>query len=314
MPADISITIANHNGRDMLDRCLRSIYAAPPSRASFEVIVVDNASRDGSAAMIREKYPSTIVIENAAPLGFAANQNKAMSAVSGEFFLLLNNDAELKTGALDAMADFMRSNPRAGLAGPRLLNTDGSVQESCFRAPTLSVLLWDAFFISSMFPSSETFGGFKRWAHDAARRVPSLSGACLMARRSAVADVGPLDERFFMYFEDHDWCLRFRRAGWEVWFAPVADVLHIGGGSEGLLGHDKMDRFYSSLLFFYRKHYGAPAAAAAALLNMTGAAFRVAAFTAAALISPSRRPSLSARASLYKRLFSWHLRQKNIYP
>jgi hypothetical protein len=310
MPVDISITIANHNGRDMLDRCLDSIYGNPPARAFFETIVVDNASRDGSAAMAREKYPLAVIIENEVPLGFAANQNKAMSAASGEFFLLLNNDAELFPGTLDSMADFMRANPRAGLAGPRLLNADGSVQESCFRAPTLAVLFYDAFFISSVFPGSEIFGGFKRWAHDAPRRVPSLSGACLMARRSAVAQVGPLDESFFMYFEDHDWCLRFRRAGWEVWFAPVADVVHIGGGSEGVLGHDKMDRFHSSLELFYRKHYGSVAAVAATLLNLTGAAFRAAAFTAAALLSTSRRELLSARASLHKRLVSWYLRGK----
>lgn len=303
---DLSVSIVNHNNRELLDRCLTSVYAAAGS-LQIEVIVVDNVSEDGSAAMVKEKYPPVKLIENEERAGFAANQNKGLRLADGEFVLLLNNDTEARPGALETLVSFMRAHPDAGLAGPRLLNTDGSVQESCFRTPTLGVLFYDATFISSLFPEHPVFGGFKRWSHDAEREVSSISGACVIARRSAVEQVGPLDERFFMYFEDHDWCLRFRQAGWKIWFTPSAEVVHHGGGSEGLLGHDRFEHFYRAMDLFYEKHYGRAAVAAVAALNVAGSVFRLGAWSALAAFSKKHRITLNERAPYFKRRISWYL-------
>jgi GT2 family glycosyltransferase len=303
---DLSVSIVNHNNRELLDGCLASVYEGT-SGLAFEVIVIDNASDDGSAAMAREKYPRAILIENKERLGFAANQNQGIRRASGEFVVLLNNDTIVRAGAFEKLVGFMRANPRSGLAGPRLLNPDGFVQESCYRTPTLGVLFYDATFISFLFPNNPVFGGYKRWAHDAVREVPSISGACIAARRAAVDEVGLLDERFFMYFEDHDWCLRFRRAGWKIQFVPDAQVVHYGGGSEGHFGHDRFDTFYRGMNLFYAKHYGRASLAAVALLNVTGAALRIAGWGALSIFGRTFRERYEARAPYFKRRIAWYL-------
>jgi GT2 family glycosyltransferase len=306
---DLSVSIVNHNNRDLLDGCLASVFEGTRV-LDFEVIVIDNASDDGSAAMAREKYPKAIVIENSGRLGFAANQNQGLRRAAGEFIVLLNNDTIVKPGAFEKLVGFMRANQSAGMAGPRLLNPDGSVQESCYRTPTLGVLFYDATFISSLFPGSPVFGGYKRWAHDAAREVQSISGACVIARRSAVDAVGLLDERFFMYFEDHDWCLRFRRKGWKIQFVPGAEVVHYGAGSEGHLGHDRFDAFYRGMNLYYEKHYGRAALPAVALLNVTGSALRLAIWGALAPFGSKARARFRERAPYFKRRIAWYLTKK----
>ncbi len=303
---DLSITIVNHNNRELLDKCLASVFAGTRGIA-FEVLVVDNASDDGSAALVREKYPRGFLIENSEPMGFAANQNQMLRRAKGEFVALLNNDTEVKPGALESLVAFMRAHPRAGLAGPRLLNPDGSLQQSCYRAPTPGVLLYDAFFISSLFPRSVRFGGYKLWGHDAAREVPSIGGACMMARAEAMREVGLLDERFFMYFEDHDWCLRFRRAGWQVFFTPDAQVVHHGGGSEGRLGHDAFDAFYRGMNLFFEKHYGRGSLRMVAFLNVTGSLLRLVGWNALSAFGSARRDQLKIRAPYFRRRIAWYI-------
>jgi len=307
---DLSITIVNHNNREMLDKCLSSIYGGT-SGIEFEVLVVDNASGDGSAAMVRGKYPQVSLMENGEPMGFAANQNQMLRRATGEFVALLNNDTEVKPGTFESLVAFMRAQPRAGLAGPRLLNPDGSLQQSCYRTPTLGVLLYDAFFISSLFPRSLRFGGYKLWGHDTVREVQSIGGACMVARAEAVREVGLLDERFFMYFEDHDWCLRFRRAGWKVFFTPDAQVVHHGGGSEGQLGHDQFDTFYKGMNLYYEKHYGRGSLRAVAFLNVTGSLLRLVGWNALAAFSPTRRGQLKSRAPYFRRRIEWYLKRSS---
>lgn len=306
----LSISIVNHNNREMLDGCLASLRESIRGM-DCEVIVIDNASADGSADMVRSKYPEALLSVNDKRLGFAANQNQGLRLAQGEFIALLNNDTIVKPGAFQNLVTFMRENPRAGLAGPKLLNPDGSVQESCFRTPTLGVLFNDAFFISSILPRNPSVGGYKKWKHDETREVPSLSGACLFARAAAISEVGLLDERFFMYFEDHDWCLRFRRAGWKVCFTPGAEIIHFGGGSAGLLGHDRFNEFYKGMNTFYEKHYGHRSLPAVALLNVTGAALRIAAWGALSPFSPRFRENFHTRSPYFKRRISWYLSSKN---
>jgi GT2 family glycosyltransferase len=309
---DLSVSIVNHNNRELLDGCLASVFGGTRD-LDFEVIVIDNASDDGSAAMVREKYPTAVLIENRERLGFAANQNQGLKRAAGEFIVLLNNDTVVQPGALEKLVAFMRANPRTGLAGPRLLNSDGSLQESCYRTPTLGVLFCDATFISSIFPRHPSFGGYKRWAHDAVREVPSISGACVIARKAAVDGVGFLDERFFMYFEDHDWCLRFRRAGWKIHFVPDAEVVHLGGGSEGQLGHDRFDTFYRGMDLFYEKHYGRASLFFVALLNVIGSALRIAGWGALSPFGSAFRERFKTRAPYFKRRIAWYLNKGKRY-
>jgi GT2 family glycosyltransferase len=306
---DLSISIVNHNNHALLDGCLASVFKGTRN-LEYEVIVVDNASGDGSAAMVREKYPDVILIENKEQLGFAANQNQGLRLAAGEFVVLLNNDTIVRPGAFENLVNFMRVNPRTGLAGPRLLNPDGSLQESCYRIPTLGVLFWDATFISSLFSRHPMFGGYKRWAHDAVREVPSISGACVAARKAAADEIGCLDERFYMYFEDHDWCLRFRRGGWKIHFVPDAEVVHYGGGSEGLLGHDRFESFYNGMDLFYEKHYGRASLFFVALLNVTGSALRIAGWWALAPFGRAFRERYRSRTPYFKRRIAWYLKKR----
>jgi GT2 family glycosyltransferase len=303
---NLTISIVNHNNRAMLERCLAAVFAGTRN-LEFEVYVVDNKSEDGSAEMVRDKFPRVKLIENETREGFAANQNKVLKRAAGEFVALLNNDAEVKPGALEILVDFMRRNPDAGLAGPRLLNPDSSLQQSCYRTPTLAVLFFDATFLSSVFPRSVVFGGYKSWAHDSVRKVQSMTLACAVARREAIEKAGPLDERFFMYFEDHDWCLRFRRAGWRIWLAPDAEAIHSGGGSEGLLGHDRFDRFYTSMNLFYEKHYGKWSLPVVAALNIAASALRLAAWAALSPFSKSIRVNNLSRAPYFRRRIAWYM-------
>lgn len=303
---DLTVSIVNHNNREMLERCLASVFDGTRN-LEFEVCVVDNRSGDGSAEMVRNRFPRVKLIENEKKEGFAANQNKILKIAAGEFVALLNNDTEVKPGAFEKLVGFMRAHPETGLAGPRLLNPDGSLQQSCYRTPTPAVLFFDATFLSSIFPRNVFFGGYKRWAHDSVREVQSMALACAVARRAAVEKVGPLDERFFMYFEDHDWCLRFRRAGWKIHLAPDAEAVHFGGGSEGLLGHDRFDRFYSSMNLFYEKHYGRLSLPAAAALNVAASAFRLAGWTLLSPFSGAARKSLETRGAYFRRRISWYL-------
>ncbi len=306
---DLTVSIVNHNGRQFLEKCIGSVFAAAGGM-ECEVFVVDNCSEDGSAEFVRKEFPRVTLMENESRAGFAANHNRVLRRAAGEFVLLLNNDTEVKPGALEALVRFMRDNPGAGLAGPRLLNPDGTLQQSCFRTPTPGVLFFDAFFISSILPGNRVTGGYKKWAHDSMREVPSLSGACLIARAEAVRRVGPLDEDFFMYFEDHDWCARFRAAGWKVCFVPQAEVLHYGGGSEGELGHDRFDRFYSSMDRYYEKHFGRSALPAVAALNVAGSALRLAGWGAASIVSPGARNALKSRGPYFARRIKWYMKDK----
>jgi GT2 family glycosyltransferase len=234
---DLSIIIVNWNGRELLANCLASIGESPPS-VPYEVMVVDNASTDQSVAWLgsfeaRALLPQGClrVIENEENLGFSKANNQAITLSRAPFVLLLNPDTEVLPGALDRLIATLRSDARIGACGPRLLNTDGSVQYSVWRNPPAP---WDIVVsgigIWRLIPRrlrGEWLLG-RHWDHARRREVPMLFGAAMLARREMIADVGGLDERFHMYAEDNEWCLRMRRAGWRLVFEPDAEILHHG--------------------------------------------------------------------------------------
>jgi GT2 family glycosyltransferase len=237
---ELSFIIVNWNGGELLRRCLRCLAANPPT-PDYEVIVVDNASRDDSLAWLRSGDPRSLLasaplrlVENRENRGFGAANNQAMALSRAPFLFLLNSDADLTPGAADALLATLKSETSAGVVGPRLLNGDGSLQQSAWRnPPTVWEILLTGTGAWRLLPrrlrGELLLGG--HWAHDRRRRVQMLSGAAMLVRREVLDEVGGFDERFHMYGEDDEWCLRIRRAGWHLVFEPSAVVVHHGGQS-----------------------------------------------------------------------------------
>jgi GT2 family glycosyltransferase len=229
---------------------LRTSHVEPRS-SDLELLVVDNASSDGSSEMVRAQFPSVWLIENQENVGFAAANNQAIRRAHGRYVVLLNSDAELRRGALEALVAFMEVHPRAGAAGARLLNADGSLQPSCHPLPTPEREFWRLLFLEPVWPRATYPMG--RWDTTAPRRVEAIKGACLILRRAALDRVGLLDEDYFMYTEEVDLCYRLAQAGWELWWVPQAMVTHYEGQSTRQAAERMFVQLYRSKVHFFRK-------------------------------------------------------------
>jgi N-acetylglucosaminyl-diphospho-decaprenol L-rhamnosyltransferase len=244
----LSAIIVNWNTRDLLHHCLTSL--GDEQGIQCEIIVVDNASNDGSSLMVQETFPDVVLIVNERNLGFAAASNQGIHASQAKYVILLNSDTCLPKLALKEMVTFMDYHLDAGAMGPRLTLVDGTPQPYAFgRDPTLGYL-FSRFLNQALFHRP-----MHNWYTDGVQEVDWVSGACLVARRQAIEQIGLLDEKFFMYFEDNDWCLRTRKQGWKIYHNANISVQHLGGQS--LLQNAIANKvYYNSLLYFYRKHYG----------------------------------------------------------
>jgi GT2 family glycosyltransferase/lipopolysaccharide/colanic/teichoic acid biosynthesis glycosyltransferase len=226
-PPRLAIVIVSYNTRTLIRRCLESLRAFPP-RSAFEVLVVDNASRDGSVDMLRNEFPWVRVLANARNLGYSAAVNQGIESTGTEYVLVLNPDIVVREHALDHLLDFMDAHPDAGLAAAKLLNTDGTLQHSCrgFYTPTTLVMRRTP--LGRLFPNHPVVRRHLMldYDHAAPRSVDWVIGACMLVRRTAIQAVGGMDERFFLYFEDVDWCFRMGRQGWKVWYVPQSEMVH----------------------------------------------------------------------------------------
>ena len=253
---DLSIIVVSWNSRLDLAVCLPSI---PPAAAthSFEVIVVDNASTDGSLDYVHSVMPESICLGNASNRGFAAANNQGIALSHGRYYLLLNPDTVLHRGACDALVQFMDLNPGVSACGPALLNGDGSPQRTGVRFPSLWNLCVEALFVDRLLPHSRLFGRHRELYADPGvpRAVDFVQGSCLLVRRESVSRIGELDESYFMYFEETDWCKRMKQAGGEVWYVPAAVVVHLGGGTFAHYDEKRLVAYHRGLLNFFRKHY-----------------------------------------------------------
>ncbi|HZR63530.1 MAG TPA: glycosyltransferase family 2 protein [Terriglobales bacterium] len=227
---DISIVIVGWNARHYLELCLQSLEDAP-SRRTVEILVVDNASSDGTAEMIAARFPHVKLIRSAENLGFSKGNNLAIRQCRGRYIALVNPDVIVLPGCLDALADYLDQNPKVGNVGPRVLNPDLTLQSSCRQFPTLWNNFCSATGLSSKFKSVPFFAGEHMFffPHDRTRTVNVLVGCFSMIRREAFDAVGLLDEDLFMYGDDVDWCRRCWKAGWEVVFFPGAQAIHDRG-------------------------------------------------------------------------------------
>jgi GT2 family glycosyltransferase len=229
---DLTVTVVSWNTRDLLRACLGSIPAGG-GPLTVEIHVVDNHSSDGSAEMVRDEFPQVQLIVNQENVGFARANNQSWEKAKGRYWLLLNSDAEARPGSLARLVEFMDAHPRAGLATARLIGTDGESQH-CAQPP---VSLWrplaEATRLHKLLPqrvrARQFLGPYFQYDEDA--RIGWTWGTALIARRETVETVGPLSEKFFMYGEDLEWCLRMRQKGSEIWFCSTAEVLHHGGQS-----------------------------------------------------------------------------------
>ncbi len=224
MPS-VAVVVVTYNALPWLERCLESVHG-------HETIVVDHGSTDGTLELVRERFPNARLIQQE-NRGLGGGSNAGMRASSADYFLLLNSDAWALGDAVERLAAFAEERPDAAVIGPRLLNTDGSLQRSVRGFPTLWRLTTEYFFLRKLAPGSRTLNAFygSRFTHDEVREAEFLMGACLLVRRLAADTVGLFDEDFFMFSEETDWCYRFRAAGWKVLFYPGAEFVHVGGAT-----------------------------------------------------------------------------------
>lgn len=254
--SDMTIIIVTWNAMGVIDNCLRSIDPSS-TRLALRTVVVDNGSTDGTPDHVARAYPGLVVMRNTDNVGFAAANNQAIREDKSRLVLLLNPDTVVCEGALDAMAACLDAHPDWWVAGPAMLNADGTAQRTGVKFPTNWNIFVETLFLDRLFRSTRLFGSHRELYADPARprRVDYLQGACLMLRREAIERVGGLDEEYFMYFEETDWCYRVREAGGGVGLCPAGSVVHLGGGEVAHYDERRLVHYHESLLMFYRKHY-----------------------------------------------------------
>jgi N-acetylglucosaminyl-diphospho-decaprenol L-rhamnosyltransferase len=225
--SDASVVVVTYNALPWIEQSIESVQ-------DEEVVVVDNGSTDGTVEVVRELFPQARLIERE-NLGLASGWNAGLAVVGGRYVLLLNADAWLTAGSLARLVEFADAHPDAAVVGPKLLNTDGTLQRSVRGFPTLWRLATEYLFLRKLAPRSQLFNAFYAggFDHDEVREVEVVMGACMLVRREAIEQVGPLDDAFFLFSEETDWCYRFGQAGWKVVFFPGAECVHVGGASHG---------------------------------------------------------------------------------
>ena len=232
---DLSIILVGYNSCGALQKCLRSVYAQT-SGTSFEVILVDNGSADGTEQMITAEFPSVKFVQNGRNRGFGAAVNQGIRETQSRCVLLLNPDAEIVNGAIQKTVRFFDEHPKAGIVGCSLKYPDGRIQASAYSFPTVWNMLSEATFLYKFFPKTRLFGGYHLTYLNYSQpvQVDWLIGAFFLIRREVIESIGLLDEQYFMYAEDTDYCYQAKKAGFEVWLTPEAEVFHIYGGISGI--------------------------------------------------------------------------------
>ncbi|MBV9582520.1 MAG: glycosyltransferase family 2 protein [Chloroflexi bacterium] len=252
---DVSIVVLNYNTREHLRACLAALCWGS---LQAEVLVVDNASSDGSADMVAADFPWVHLIRSPRNGGFAFGNNQALRRARGEAVLILNPDTLMPPDGVTALVNALREHPEAGIIGPKLLRPDGSMHLACRRSfPTPQVSFYRFSGLGRLRPNSPRFGQYNLTYvdPDLPIEVDSVCGACLLVRRSVIERIGMLDERFFMYGEDLDWCLRARQAGWTVRYEPSIVVQHQHGAASRQRALRTNFYFFRAMDLFYRKHY-----------------------------------------------------------
>ena len=242
---DLSIVIVNWNTSKMLIQCLDSIYHSE-SRLIIEVIVVDNGSTDDSVRSVATRFPQVNLVVNGRNLGFAKANNQGIKASKGRYCLLLNSDTILKPNSLDLLVNYADANLDVGVVGPKLLNMDGTLQKSWAEFPTF----WSELTGEPVRKRSPV--GNQQNAYS----VDTILGACMLVRDEVIQTIGLLDDEYYMYSEEIDWCFRIKKGGWRIHYYPASEVFHIGGASASMNTIRQLSLLYQSKILFFKKHYG----------------------------------------------------------
>jgi GT2 family glycosyltransferase len=291
---DVSIIIISWNTKKILKDCLDSIFAETLD-VEFEVIVVDNASEDGSAQMVKNEFPNVILLQNKKNLGFAAANNQAFKVTKGRYVLLLNSDTLILKNAIKRTVVFADKHPRAGVVGCRVLNQDLTLQPTCFMYPSAVNLFLSATYLYKMLPRNRFLGRehMTWWDRNTEREVQVVTGCYLLVRKVALDKIGGLDEGFFMYAEETDFCFRVKKAGWQIFFSPTAEIIHLGGASSKLNRPAMILQARASILRFIRKHKSKEEYHLACFLFMLHAILRIPFWLLISFYSEKRKDALA---------------------
>lgn len=259
---DVSIIIVSYNTSALLDDCIVSIKSQ--TTVAFEIIVIDNNSTDDTLEMLRTKHPDVIRIENSQNNGFARANNQGMEIARGKYLFMLNPDTVILDGAVDELFGYLEENTDVGICGPKNVGADMKLQLNCDHYPSLWNILVDYLRLGVVFPRTRIFNRtmMRYWTYDEVKEVERMTGCSLMIRRSVIESVGMLDDRFFVYFEETDLCLRVKKAGYRIVFFPEAAIIHFGGKSamqerkEYVANTTALNYYLPSRYYFFRKHYG----------------------------------------------------------
>ena len=308
----LSVIIVSWNTKRLLTQCLESLACCQD--LSLEIIVVDNASCDGTADIVREQFPQVILVENSANLGFARANNIGISRSSGNYLCLINSDVVIPKGCIEAMISYLDKHSDIGMLGPKMLLSDGTIGQSCMRFPTVWNWFCSALALDTIFRNSKVFGSFMMndFKYDRTQDVDLLTGWFWMLRREALNEVGGLDERFFMYGEDFDWPKRFHNAGWRVVFYHEAAAIHYCGASSSLAPA----RFYVEMnkanLQYFKKHHGRLAVAGFWLAMWLRQTLRLAGYSLVYMMHHSRRAEVRLKLKRSAICFLWLMNMRNL--
>lgn len=254
---DLAVCIVTRSSRDVVIDCLTSLYEQTQG-LDLDVIVVDNASKDGTVEAIRKKFPSMKLILNSENLGFSRAVNQGLRQLDAKYYVLLNPDAMLLDRALPRLIQFMEENPQAGICVPKVLNSDGSIQLQCRRGEARPGEVFAYFLgLAKRFPNDTRFTGYllNHIDNDKINEVKAVSGSCMIIRREVVEQIGFLDEIYFAYQEDTDYCFQARKVGWKVYYVPLASVIHLGGrGGSNVSPYFGVYQWHRSYYLYYRKN------------------------------------------------------------
>ena len=299
----VSVVVASWNTRDLLATCLTSLVDACCGLVGpVEITVVDNASSDGSAAMLRERFPAVQLVTNRVNAGFAAATNQGIRLSRGRYVLLLNPDTTATRGFLQMLVSFLDVHPAVGAVGPRLVDKRGTDQVSCYPLPTVSREIWRLFHMDRIHPRARYPLG--RWGAENPRSVESVQGACMLIRRSALDRVGLLDERFFVYTEEIDLSRRVLESGWQIFWVPNAVIVHYGGASTEQVSGSMFLQLYRSKVAYFRKHQGVRGAVAYKLVLAAASVPRVVVPALGMWLLPTRRTKLRSLVRNYSQLLA----------
>lgn len=301
---ELSVIVVNRNTADLLLTCLEHILRSNLDEEP-EVLVVDNGSSDNSVSRVKNAFPRVIILEAGKNLGFAAANNLAAKRARGEFLLLVNTDALLERDCARTLLDLMKSNPRIGMVGPRLLNADGSPQTSFEAVPTLATETLNRSLLKRLFPNR--FPGKATRAQEAFP-AEALIGAVMMLRREPFEALAGFDEDYFFFLEETDLAVRMRLAGWQVLHQPRAKAVHLQGATADIAPASARIEFYRSRYLFFRKHYGTRAMRFLKSVMIANLALNVAGLGLVGLVTFGQTRSATNRLKVRSELLKWHLR------